>query len=233
MLSEEWHSSRLGKVTSSEVHFIMGDTKFLTTGCQTYLNRKVGETLTGKSVKADIDTDATRWGVMEEANAIRKFCQWKELNLIVCQQLITEPGSRYGSTPDGLIVNKESTCETMYDVSTVEVKCPYTYSAYVGLALCETPQDLKARSDIYYWQVLDQMEICDALVGYFVAYHPDFKAGNMRIIEFRKMQETGKERGKDVAFPLAKDIKLLKERKQMAVEYMDNVKAQLIEIGTI
>lgn len=231
-LSSEWHENRLGKFTSSEIHFLTAD-KFLTTGALSYIYRKVGEVMTGKSIKNDIDTEATRWGAMEEANAIRLFAKWKNLDFIICQQLITEQGSMYGSTPDGIIVHKESECKTMYDVSTVEVKCPPTYANYVGLALCETPQDLKKQNSQYYWQVIDQMLNCDCLVGYFIVYHPDFKKGNMRIIEFRKMQKTGIENGKEITFPIAKDIKFLKERKEMAIEHFNKVKYQLTEIGTI
>jgi len=232
MLSDEWFEGRLGKFTSSEIHFLMGD-KFLTTGCQSYIHRKAGEILTGKSIKGEIDTDATRWGAAEEANAVKKFSKWAGLDFIICQQLISENGSPFGSTPDGVIVKSESSDGTKYDVMTVEVKCPPTYTNYVGLALCETPQDLKFENKIYYYQVLDQMLSCDCLVGYFVAYHPDFKQGNMRIIEFRKMQETGIEYKKEVKFPLVRDMKLLEERKKMAVEERDRIIQKLIDIGTI
>lgn len=232
MLSEEWYDARKAKFTSSEIHFLAND-KFFTTGCQTYIYRKVGEDITGKSIKSDIDTDATRWGNVEEANAVIKFGQYAKLDFIVCQQLITEEGSRYGSTPDGLIVRKESACGTKYDVSTVEVKCPPTYANYIGLALCETPQDLKYENRCYYWQVLDQMLMCDCLIGYFIVYHPEFRQGNMRIIEFRKMQETGIEYGKPVAYPIAKDMKFLETRKEEACKKFDEVRSRIIEIGTI
>jgi hypothetical protein len=232
MLSEEWFEGRLGKFTSSEIHFLMGD-KFLTTGCQSYIHRKAGEVLTGKSIKGEIDTDATRWGAAEESNAVKKFAKWAGLDFIICQQLISDDVTPFGSTPDGIIVKGESSDGLKYDVNTVEVKCPPTYTSYVGLALCETPQDLKSGCKIYYWQVLDQMLSCDCLVGYFVAYHPDFKQGNMRIIEFRKMQEVGIEYKKEVQFPIAKDMKLLAERKQMALEERDRIIQKLIEIGTI
>src|SRR5260221_142603 len=225
ILSDEWFDSRLGKFTSSEIHFICGD-KFLTTGCLSYVYRKVGEVLTVKSVKGEIDTEATRWGAYHEADAIKKLGKHLGLDYMVCQQLITETGSRFGSTPDGIIVNRESADKLQYDVTPAEIKCPPTYANYIGLALCETPQDLKKEDKIYYWQVLDQMDNCDSLNGYFGAYHPEFMQGNMRIIEFRKMQEVGIERSSykgeekttEIKFPIAKDLAFLKERKKMAVE---------------
>jgi hypothetical protein len=232
ILSDEWFDSRLGKFTSSEIHFLMND-KFLTTGMYSYVFRKVGEVLTGESVKGEIETDAMRWGAAEEANAVKKFAIHYGISQIVCQQLITEPGSRFGSTPDGIIVHGESTDQLKYDVSTVEVKCPPTYASYIGLALCETPQNLKWESRQYYWQVLDQMDNCDCLNGYFVAYHPKFKQGGMRIIEFRKMQEWGVEDGKKIQYPIVKDIALLKARKQLAVEKFDEIKEKLSRVGMI
>lgn len=220
ILSDEWFENRLGKLTSSEIFNLMGD-RFWTTGCQSYIYRKVGEMIAGRSVKGEIETEATAWGLVHEADAIKKFAISKGLEYIICQQLITEPGSRFGSTPDGLIIHRESADKTAYDVSTIEIKCPPTYNNYVSLALCETPEHLKNENKKYYWQVLDQMENCDALVAYFVVYHPDFKNGNMRVIEFRKMQNV------DGKYPIANDIKLLKERKQMAVEKMTEVYEKL------
>jgi len=230
ILSDEWFESRLGKFTSSEIHFLCND-KFLTTGCLSYIYRKVGEILTGKSVKSDLEMDALRWGAYYEADAIKKFAKWKGLEYMVCQQLITEPNSRFGSTPDGIIVNRESSCKTMYDVTPVEVKCPPTYTNYVGLALCKTPQDLKREDRCYYWQVLDQMENCDSLEAYFVSYHPEFKQGNMNIIHFRKMQEKGIEYNEEVAYPIAKDLKFLKGRKEAAVEKLEDVTNQMSSLG--
>lgn len=230
ILSDEWFDSRLGKLTSSEIHFICND-KFLTTGCTSYIYRKVGEILTNKSVKGEIDTEATRWGAYHEAEAIKKFAKSRGLDYVVCQQLITDNNSMFGSTPDGLIINKESACKTMYDVSNIEVKCPPTYTNYVGLALCKTPQELKREDAKYYWQVLDQMDNCDCLNGYFVAYHPEFKVGNMNVIEFRKMQPSGIEYGEEVKFPIAKDLKFLQERKQMAVKKLNEIKDQMSSLG--
>lgn len=230
ILSDEWYDGRIGKFTSSEIHYLCGD-KFETTGCLNYVYRKVGEQLTGKSVKNDIDVEATRWGAAFEADAIKKFAKWKGLTYIVCQQLVTEEGSMFGSTPDGLIVNRVNSDDTAYDVTTVEVKCPQTYANYVSLALCRTPQDVKLTDKKYYWQVIDQMLNCECLVGYFVCYHPDFKEGNMNIVEFRKMQEIGFENGNEIKFPLVKDMAFLSDRKVLAVKKFNEIRQKVAELG--
>lgn len=234
--SDEWKAGRLGKFTSSEVHFLMGDS-FWSSGCQTYVYRKVGESITGL-VGIQIDSSsafipAMEWGLANELEAVHKFGKVKGCNYMVSQQLITAPGSMFGSTPDALIINRESSDELEYDVSTVEVKCPPTYHNYVRLALCRTPYDLKRTCKEYYWQVLDQMLNCEAMFGYFVAYHPDFKEGNMNIIEFRKMMPTEVRDGKTVKFPLVEDLKLLEYRKQMAVQKFNEIKVQISSLGRV
>ena len=218
--------ARRGKLTSSEIHFLVSD-RFMTTGCRSYLFRKVGEMLTNVTATSELNTEAIIHGLMNEAVAIDKFARVYELKYVICQQLIAIPGTKYGSTPDGIVVLNESLDEQMYNVRTVEVKCPFTYANYIALALCKTPQDLKAENKEYYWQVLDQMDNCDCMHGYFIAFHPDFKAGNFHVIEFRKMQPEGIEQGKTIKFPIAKDLAFLKERKKMASDYMDELYLEL------
>ena len=61
------------------------------------------------------------------------------------------------------------------------------------------------------------MELCDALKGYLVYYHPDFKAGGFRVIEFRKKE-------------LIDDFKLLRLRKEQAINIFDETRELLINI---
>ena len=227
--SDEWFEKRLGKLSSSEIHFIMGNT-FWSSGCQTYIYRKVGEKIANKSaVTSDYDQSsmisAMRWGNEYEIHAVRRFAEIKNLPFIIYQKLILHENGRFGSTPDGLIVNKESADELEYDVSTIEVKCPPTYHNYVRLALCKTPQDIKRESAQYYWQVLDQMLMCQSLYGYFVVYHPDFKQGGINIVEFRKMEKIGD------TYPLVEDFRLLEQRKEMATSKFDEIYNEIINLN--
>jgi hypothetical protein len=214
IFSPEWHQFRLGRITSSAVHCLMwergnGD------GAISYIYQKVGEELTGLAAMNEIDTDATRWGLQYENEAIEKFGKAKGLEFIVTQKIIGDPDERFSSTPDGIWVHNESTDANHYNVSTLEVKCPPTYNAYIGLCLCETPQDLKIENKQYYWQVIDQMLVCDALYGYFIAYHPSFSAGNMQIIEFRKLH-------------LMEEFKALKKKKEWALEKFNETRTKML-----
>jgi len=225
-MSDEWMIARRGKLTSSENHNVASGT-FFTQGCRSYLFRKVGELLTNVTATSDLNTEATIHGLIYEAEAVQKFARIYGFKYVICQQLIAIPGTKFGSTPDGIIILNESMDEEMYNVRTVEVKCPMTYANFIALAMCKTPQDLKAENKEYYWQVLDQMDNCDCMLGYFVVYHPDFKAGNFHVIEFRKMQPEGIEGGKPVKFPISKDLAFLKARKKMASDKMDEIYLEL------
>ncbi len=228
--SDEWHTARLAKFTASEIFLLMATAGF-GDGALNYVRRKVGEELTGKSSKGEVDVEATRWGNFFEAEALTKFAQQRGVELLVAQQLIADPESRFGCTPDGLIPLRISPDETEYEVETIEIKCPPTFDNYIRLFECETPQQLKEESKQYYWQVLDQMDNCEALVAWFVVYHPDFKAGNMKIIKFEAMQQIEGKKGKE--FPIYTDLKLLRERKKMAEEKFEEIRAKLISIPCV
>ena len=224
--SDEWHQCRLAKFTSSEIHFLIGS------GAMNYIRRKVGEELTGKTSKGEIDTEATRWGSFYEAEAINKFGKSKGLDFLVVQQLICEPDNgRFGGTPDGIIVIRESPDKKEYEVETVEVKCPPTFDNYLLLWECETAQDLKSAKKEYYWQVLDQMDNCGCLVAYFVVYHPDFKAGNMKILRIEAMQPM-EEKGKKT-YPIYEDLKLLRTKKKWAEEQFDILRGRLMAVPAV
>lgn len=221
-MSDEWMVARRGKLTSSENHNLVSSS-FMTTGCRSYLYRKVGEMLTDITSAGELSNEAVIHGLIYEAEAIKKFAKLYGYKFVICQQLISIPGTKFGSTPDGIIVLNESMDEQMYNAITVEVKCPFTYANFIALSMCKTPQDLKAENKEYYWQVLDQMDNCDCIKGYFIVYHPSFKAGNFHVIEFRKMQLEGIENGKLIKSPIAKDMAFLKERKRMASDKMDEI----------
>jgi hypothetical protein len=230
--SEEWFTARLAKFTSSEIHYLTYPTG-LTDGSLSYIRRKVGEELTGKPCRDEILTPAMLHGHLHEAAAVRKFGQKLELEFIVIQQLIIEPETRFGGTPDGLIVLRVSPDGLEYEVETVEVKCPPSFDAYIGLFECDTPADVKKEKREYYWQVLDQMLLCGAKRGHFVIYHPDFKAGNHKSITFNPLDPVWDDKLKKKTFPIHTDLKLLRDRKQEAVVKFEQIRSKLMAVQAI
>jgi len=197
----EWRRARLAKFTSSTIHLLMSD-KFLTEKCVALIYEKVGEEVSGVPAQFEVDTHETRWGILYEGDAIKKMGAYLGADFFVTQKLIAEPNGRTGSTPDALNVKQKYA--DGYDVETIEVKCYPSYPHYIECVLCETPQQLKNVDKKLYWQVIDQMDNCGALKGYAVLYHPDFKAGGFKVIQFRK-------------YELLADFALLKDRKLMAI----------------
>lgn len=228
--SEAWHKARLAKFTSSKMHFLTYPKGF-TDGSTRYIRERVGEELTGKSADREIETEAMRWGLFHEAEAIKKFGRSKGLEFVIVQQLITDPESRFGSTPDFLIVLRESPDGTEYEVETGEVKCPPTYDSYIGLFLCDTPAQLKEEKREFYWQVLDQMDQCGAKRGHFITYHPEFKAGNHKSIIFDRHQPVLTSKGK--IFPIHEDLKLLRARKDQGLVVFDEIRSKLMAVPAL
>lgn len=216
ILSDEWFMGRLAKFTASEWHYWMGE-KPLTQGAINYTYRKVGEELSGLPARDEVDTKSTEWGKIQEPNAIKAFGEVMKLEFVVTQKLIVEPDSRFGCTPDFLISNSYKEDSEFWDVTPGEVKCPPSYDNFIALARCKTPADVKATNKIYYHQVLFQMAQCDCLRGFLVIFHPLFKSGGLKIIEFRK---------KD----LIPDFKLLNERKIIAVNLFNEVREELLNL---
>jgi hypothetical protein len=220
--SDEWFRGRLAKWTSSEAHYLTA-TEGLGAAGMKYIWRKVGEELTGVPCRTEITTSATEHGHEFEPENIRNFGIHMGLDFVVIQKLIVPVGQRIGSTPDALIIVKESADQLSYQVKTVEAKCPPSYDNYIQLWNCSTPEEIKRVERKYYWQVIHQMHTCDALEGYLSIYHPFFKAGQLNIIQFKKVN-------------LIQDFKLLKDRlilaDQVFEEQRDRMIASPIKVNT-
>jgi len=185
--SEDWFQGRLAKITSSNFHFLC-DEKGIGVGGINYIYRLVGEELKGTPSKKEVFTDATEHGHQYEPENLRAFGIERGLEFIVQQKLILHPSGRVGSTPDALIPIRESVDKTMWQVETVEAKCPTSDDAYIRLWNCTLPEHVKKTKKEYYWQVIHQMLVADALVGYLSIYNPFYRAGKLRIVEFRKTE---------------------------------------------
>lgn len=210
----EWKKARLAKLTSSKASTLMGEKEF-TIGALSYIYEKVGEELSGQPARTEIDTEGTRWGLIHEADGTRKLGEHLQVEFLVTQTLITIPGTRQGSTPDAIWPIKKY--GDAWDVETGEIKCYPSYSRMVKCMLCNTPADVKKADPDAYYQVLDQMDICDCLRGNLGYYHPEFRTANFKVIKFRKVE-------------LIEDFRLLKARKASAEIKFDEIRNKLINL---
>ena len=214
-LNEKYDAAKLGKFTSSEFHYLMGE-KGIGQAGMNYIFRKVGETMTGMKSRQDISTPATEHGLTYEREGLIKFGKQMGLESLLVQRLIIDEDGYCGGTPDGLIVLGESVDKLSYNVQTVEIKCPLSFDGYIRLWKCKTPEDLKKEERPYFYQCLHQMHLADCLVGWFICYHPFFKSGQMNIIEFRKIN-------------LVPEFKLIAERKLQAIEIFNSTIKELTQ----
>lgn len=212
--TEEWQMIRLGRFTSSRIHVLMAE-KSLTEGAMSYIYQKAGEFITGQTTEEDTDVvedENTAWGVLNEPEALKKFGISMGIKYLITQKIIFDPKGRTSSTPDALwVIDSSVTVDDCYNVATVEVKCPRKYHRFFPLFACNTPDDLRSKYRPHFWQVIDQMSVCGAAVGYFVVYNPTFPTHkNMKVIEFRKID-------------LWDDFKKLDQRKKEAVHKLEEI----------
>lgn len=222
--SPEWFEARKARFTSSEIYLLMGKKEF-TEGALSYIYRKVGEDITGIPITKEIETEATAHGNIYEPEAIRKYGRLNNLDYVITQKLVFDNNPYFSTTPDFLQLESvavNDNKENGYHVIPGEVKCPFTYDAFISLSLCDTPLELKDYKPQYYWQLLDQMLVCGSLKGKFIVYHPDFNKASFKEIEFRKLFKDS-----EGNYPLKNDMDQLQKRKLLAVEKFNQVKQKL------
>ena len=137
------------------------------------------------------------------------------LNFVVTQTLIRPKESRFASTPDARIDDGERKDGKERKEHNEECKGALKVDAYIRLWKCKTPEQVKKDTPSYYYQVLHQMLVADSLVGYLSVYHPHFRAGQLNIVQFKKIN-------------LIEDFKLLNQRCQEALCIFEETRDEML-----
>jgi len=212
---DEWVKSRIGRFTSSENYLLMSPQKLSQAGIN-YIYRKVGEKTSERPCRDEVLSVAIAHGNTYELEGLEKYRQFKGIKEFQCIRVFVKDGERFGSTPDAiqcLSVNSDGSL----NVKVIEVKCPYSFDAYIRLWKCTTPADIREEEFKYYIQVLDQMIVCGALTGALVIYQPFFKEGGLRVIEFKSTDKL-----------IYEDMKLLNTRKLIAEEMFNKLREEIV-----
>lgn len=248
--SKEWLKIRLGKITASEISCLMKDRKEPMTEQElaeykaanpksrtttktvpfsdatfTYLNRKVMENylpLNSKSQDSinivdeyieehSYSTRPTTWGTLWEDTARDRYAEAMGYEVI---QVGFVPYDRYpmlmGVSPDGLIRQEKGGCE---------LKCPYTMEKHLQHLMYQTPDDLKNNEEEYYWQIYANMLVTDCDFWDFVSFNPYVSLSKqLKVLRIHRDES---------------EIKLLRSRIDLAVQYMKEKMQQLDNIQTI
>ena len=235
--SMEWRRARLGKLTSSDISVLMKDHKEQMTEEElaeykaanpksrvttkvvpfsdatfSYLNRKVMEHFMPVDSKDQYsqncideyielhsqESAATRYGTDMESMARDKYAETMGYEVYVTG---FAPYDKYprlvGGSPDGMI---------RQEVGIIEIKCPFTLEKHMQHLMYESQADLRENEEEYYWQCMANILFTDTQFCDFVSYCPYVsKSKQIKILRVHRDEE---------------DIKLLKERITLAVQYM-------------
>lgn len=163
--TDAWFELRKGKITSSEIHKIMGTGKgseVLTDTAKTYLLSKVIEHFDGFAERAV--GSALDWGTEMEPAAIEFY--EKKFNVVVDKASFVPFNNVYGGSPDGL-VGKEGI---------IEVKCPFTSVNHFKHGLIDSDAAFKKVKPEYYYQCISNMICTNTTWCDFVSFDPRVKS---------------------------------------------------------
>lgn len=162
--SAEWFEIRKGKITSSEIHKIMGKGDLSETA-KTYLLEKVCELYGGVTEPAV--GAALNWGTDLEPVAIEHY--EKMTGVKVEKASFIPVGDHYGGSPDGLIAPE----------GIIEVKCPFKSANHFKHGMINSAEKFKKIAPNYYYQCISNMICAEAKWCDFISFDPrvneDFK----------------------------------------------------------
>ena len=154
--SIEWHSIRIGRITSSNVHQVLHTSSVHP--CKSILNTICYPKL--------FTTDATKWGKDHEKEGLHEFRQvfsryHSDIKIENCGLVLLKDASYIGASPDAIAI-----C-SCHGKSVVEVKCPFSYK--------HNPiEHYRIQSGHkYYSQIQLQMMATGVETGYFVVWTPE------------------------------------------------------------
>ena len=205
--SEAWFDMRKGKITSSEIHKIMGTGKGesgLSETAKTYLLERVSESLGGApalSHPTGVKPMALEWGTELEDLACEVYQE--QMGLVVDKASFIPYSAYYGGSPDGL-VNPSGI---------IEIKCPFASANHFKHRLILTDTDLKKVAPSYYYQCISNIICAKAEWCDFISYDPRVDAGyNLFVYRLNRNEE---------------EVENMLSRLEVAVKYMDELKEKL------
>jgi hypothetical protein len=170
-LTTDQKTTRLGRITGSEVHKLMGAKGLGKTG-ETYIIEKAAEYLTGEPVKQDFTSQATSWGIDHEPEAIAYFEAATGIKII---KGVTLWNGLIAGTPDGII-------DTDPQETGFEIKCPFNSGNHLKNLSIDMPLGLLDLRPEYYWQCVAYMWLTGLKKWKFCSYDPRFKDAKRMLI---------------------------------------------------
>jgi putative phage-type endonuclease len=203
--TEEWFSQRKGKLTSSEIHKILGKGRnkeeIFGDTAKSYLMSKVSEQLGGFA--PPLSNNALDWGTEYEPAAVGFY--EKKYNVEVVDAPFVSYNEFYGGSADGFVGEE----------GLIEVKCPYVSSNHFSYLLIKSKEDFLRIKSEYFWQCVSNMVVTNRQWCDFITFDarvlPEYIMGTYRL-ERKECEE---------------EIKFLLERVELAGSYMNELKERL------
>ena len=196
--SEAWFEIRKAKVTSSEIHKIMGRGDFSETA-KTYLLEKVCELYGGVTEPAV--GAALNWGTDLEPIAIDYYQE--KTGLKVDKASFIPAGDFYGGSPDGIITTG----------GIIEVKCPFKSANHFKHGMINTAAKFRKVAPNYYYQCISNMICAEATFCDFVSFDPRVQDDYKMFIFRLELEE--------------EEVKFVKERIELAIRYMKELVTEI------
>jgi putative phage-type endonuclease len=203
--TQEWFDQRKGKLTSSEIHKILGKSRskeeIFGDTAKSYLMSKVSEQLGG--FVPPLSNNALEHGTETEPAAIAFY--EKKYGLEVVDAPFVAYNEFYGGSADGFVG----------DDGLIEVKCPYVSNHHFSYLLIKSKEDFLRIKSEYFWQCVSNMVVTNRQWCDFISFDarvlPEYIMGVYRL-ERKDCEE---------------EIKFLLERVELAGNYMNELKERL------
>jgi len=171
--SPEWFAARIGAITGSNAWKLLvkprskSDRYSVTT--QDYIGDIVAETLTG--AVAGISTEATRWGIEQEPNALDAYRSKYGPVQRIGAAIKSDLGDKVLCSPDALT-----------EQLLIEIKCPWLSRNHIPHLQGHVKKE-------YYAQVQFNMWVTERSQAHFVSYDPRFPSNLQLAVHLVELNE--------------------------------------------
>jgi hypothetical protein len=154
-MSIQLNKNRIGNISSSNIHKIMGSKK----PKETYLTELSYERRLGRSLSNETTSKPTSWGHLLEGIVFNQL--GREYSL-VSDETIKHPDLDYWcGSPDGYTND-----------SVIDIKCPFTLKSFVELVDIKDIDTFKYERPEYYWQLVSNSILTNKPFAELIVYCP-------------------------------------------------------------
>ncbi len=216
----DWLKARLGKITSSNVYFVMKSNKrnpnpeTFNDTAKGYLYKVAAERNLRQQViddevqfeeymmRVDISTRDIRWGQENEDIARKVYEKIFKREVAQAGFILHDTIDNYGDSPDGIVLDDNGK-----PVGALEIKCPKPETFIRYKATIHNAEELKEEKPEYYWQCQSHCE-CNNLQWCDFVFFDKMQKNGFVCVRIDRNDE---------------DIALMKSRIVLANEFIDSL----------